>query len=183
MHLRPIHIFGFLLLIGGLAFLAYSFIDRGITVQENGFPCPEVSGTTPSGETVKLSEFQGNYIVLSFWASWSEPCLDQMNQLKALKREFSQANFPKSDSLVFFMFSLDNNEVAWNNTIQNDSLDWAIHATDLNSWESPVKQDFSLQTIPNNFLIDPEGVVIGQDLTAEEIKDILEKQLNTASIR
>jgi peroxiredoxin len=183
MHLRPVHILVFLLIIGGVAFLAYSFIDRGITVVDSGFPCPEVSGKTPTGETVKLSDYQGNYIILSFWASWSEPCLEQMQNLKSLKREFNQSNFPKSDSLVFFMFSLDENEVAWQNTIQKDSLDWAIHATDFNSWESPVKDDFSLQTIPNNFLIDPSGVVIGQDLTADEIRDILEKQLNTASIQ
>jgi peroxiredoxin len=48
-----------------------------------GSPAPEVSLTLFNGDTVALSEFEGDVVVLNFWASWCAPCRQEMPELQA----------------------------------------------------------------------------------------------------
>jgi hypothetical protein len=44
-----------------------------------------------------------------------------------------------------------------------DGLTWG-HVSDLQGWTNAVAQQFSIVSIPQNFLIDPDGKIIAKNL-------------------
>ncbi|MDB5206829.1 MAG: AhpC/TSA family protein, partial [Flavisolibacter sp.] len=114
------------------------------------------------GQPVSLSSFKGKYVLLDFWASWCRPCRqDNPNVVKAYN-EFKDKNF------TVFGVSLDQNKDAWLQAIQQDGLTWT-HASDLKFWSNEAAVLYGVQGIPANFLIDPQGNIVAQDLHGEEI--------------
>ncbi|MCP4872050.1 MAG: TlpA family protein disulfide reductase [Proteobacteria bacterium] len=51
---------------------------------EAGTPAPAFELVDPSGEPVKLTDFEGRVVVVNFWASWCSPCLRELPELDAL---------------------------------------------------------------------------------------------------
>jgi len=49
---------------------------------------PDQTFVTIEGETVQLSDYHGQYVLLNFWATWCAPCRKEMPQLSALQGEF-----------------------------------------------------------------------------------------------
>jgi peroxiredoxin len=48
-----------------------------------GFTVP-----TPSGGTLSLSDFTGKVVLLNFWATWCEPCLEEMPAMERLAQAY-----------------------------------------------------------------------------------------------
>jgi thiol-disulfide isomerase/thioredoxin len=57
-------------------------------------PAPPLSLTDLDGKTWDLQALQGRAVLLNFWASWCEPCLEEMPALEAV------ANRHRADPLV-----------------------------------------------------------------------------------
>lgn len=120
------------------------------------------------GKPVSLSSFKGKYVLLDFWASWCKPCrMDNPNVVKAFN-EFKSKNF------TVFGVSLDQSKEAWLQAIQQDGLTWT-HASDLKYWSNEAAALYGVQGIPANFLIDPQGNIIAQDLHGEQIVETLRR--------
>jgi peroxiredoxin len=131
---------------------------------------PNFSQPDSSGKPISLSSFKGKYVLLDFWASWCKPCrMDNPNVVRAY-REFKDKNF------TVFGVSLDQNKEAWQQAIQQDSLTWS-HASDLKYWNNEAAALYGVQSIPANFLIDPQGNIIAQDLHGAEIINTLRKHI------
>jgi peroxiredoxin len=129
---------------------------------------PDFTQPGINGQPVSLSSFKGKYVLLDFWASWCKPCRqDNPNVVKA-HNEFKDKNF------TVFGVSLDQNKDAWLQAIQQDSLTWT-HASDLKFWSNEAAALYGVQGIPANFLIDPQGNIVAQDLHGEEIIRTLRK--------
>jgi thiol-disulfide isomerase/thioredoxin len=47
-------------------------------------PAPDVALPDLSGRTVRLADFQGRVVILNFWATWCQPCRDEMPAMQAL---------------------------------------------------------------------------------------------------
>jgi thiol-disulfide isomerase/thioredoxin len=57
-------------------------------------PAPEVELVNFSGETLRLSDFEGRPVVLNFWASWCPPCIAEMP-------DFERVNQAVGDRVMF----------------------------------------------------------------------------------
>ena len=79
----------------------------------------------------------------------------------------------KDKNFTILSVSLDNSKDAWQRAIQDDHLAWT-QVSDLKGWSSIAAISYSIQSIPSNFLIDPSGKIIANNLRG----DILEKVLN-----
>lgn len=92
-----------LLLVLVLCFLGvvgYSLEDR--SAREGG-PAPAFSITTDDGQTVTPTSFGGKVLVLNFWATWCEPCLQEIPSLNQFASEF------KPDGVVVLAVNIDTN--------------------------------------------------------------------------
>ncbi len=135
-----------------------------------GKPLPDFEQADTEGHMVKLSSLKGKYVLVDFWASWCGPCrMENPNVLNAYKK-YKDKNF------TVLGVSLDKTKQPWLDAIQADGLTWT-HVSDLKGWGNSVAQQFQIQSIPQNFLIDPSGIVIGKNLRGAALDDKLESLL------
>jgi peroxiredoxin len=53
-------------------------------------PTAEFSAATPDGSTVRLGDLRGKVVLLNFWATWCEPCLEEMPAMERLARAYGE---------------------------------------------------------------------------------------------
>lgn len=47
-------------------------------------PAPAFTLTSLEGETISLSSYEGEWLILNFWATWCPPCVSEMPYLQSL---------------------------------------------------------------------------------------------------
>src|SRR5262245_36762744 len=56
-------------------------------------PTPDFTLTDPDGKKISLKDFRGKTIFLNFWATWCEPCREEMPAMEKLYQEHKNNNF------------------------------------------------------------------------------------------
>lgn len=123
-----------------------------------------------SGVAVSLSSLRGNYVLVDFWASWCGPCRQENPNLVAAYNKYKDKKF------TVLGVSLDKTKQAWIDAIKMDALAWT-QISDLQGWQNSVAKQFEIFSIPQNFLIDPNGVVIAKNLRGAALERKLAKFL------
>jgi len=136
---------------------------------EIGDKYKDVIGLNTEGEYVKLSELNGQYILLEFWASWCGPCRQSNKKLVKLYTKYNENEFE------IFSFSIDKNILDWKKASEADSISWT-NVIDINGSYSKVSALYNLEAIPSSFLISPEGIVIAKDLRGKSLEDKLSEE-------
>src|SRR5437867_7802391 len=63
-----------------------SFREKLVLV---GDTAPDFSITADSGRTITPSSFGGKLLVLNFWATWCQPCIEELPSLDAFQKRFA----------------------------------------------------------------------------------------------
>lgn len=137
-----------------------------------GQPALEFTQADTAGKPVSLKDFRGHYVLLDFWASWCGPCRAENPNVVAAYNKYKDKNF------TVLSVSLDQptGREKWLNAIHKDGLTWT-HVSDLKFWSNAVAKEYAIESIPANFLIDPNGIIIGKDLRGEDLENKLAEVL------
>lgn len=141
------------------------------TVTAVGAKAPEFSQNDVNGKLVSLSDFKGKYVLVEFWASWCSPCRAESPNLLKQYALFRERGFE------ILGVSVDHDKAKWLEAIKKDGLTWP-QVSDLKGWESDARKVYGISGVPANFLISPDGKILGSHLIGEALNKKLEELFN-----
>ncbi|OKS88749.1 hypothetical protein RG47T_4227 [Mucilaginibacter polytrichastri] len=129
-----------------------------------GSQAADITQNDPAGKPVSLASLKGKYVLVDFWASWCAPCRAENPNVVKLFKQYQGKGF------TVFGVSLDaeSSRAAWIKAIATDALAWT-QVSDLKGWANAAAKTYDVKSIPQNFLLDPNGVIIAKNLRGDDL--------------
>jgi peroxiredoxin len=137
------------------------------TLQERivhaGDTAPDFKIVSDSGRTYTRKDFGGKILVLNFWASWCEPCVQEVPSLTQFQRELGP------DGVVVLGVSIDTNEKRYKQFLQR----FRVNFPTARDPRADISSDYGTFQIPETYVIDTSGkvrekIISNQDWMAPE---------------
>lgn len=139
---------------------------------EKGQQIPDFKMQTPEGQEVSIMSLvkQNKITVLDFWASWCQPCREEMPVMKQILAENQEKGFG------IVGISIDDNKEAWTRCIDELQLSWP-QISDLKGGSSNTARSFGVHAIPFTVVLDQEGKILAKGLRGDELKQFVSENL------
>ncbi|MEO6720483.1 MAG: TlpA disulfide reductase family protein [Ferruginibacter sp.] len=130
-----------------------------------GKRAPEFTSTTYKNEPTSLSNFQGQYVLLDFWADWCVPCRQNFPHLLKLYAKYHNKGLE-----IIGVADNDFQQVAWKRAIENDKIGiWhnvlrGLQKSEMEAIDktNSINDKYNVSLLPTKVLIDPSGIIIGR---------------------
>jgi peroxiredoxin len=119
-----------------------------------------------NNDTVRLDSYRNKYFLLTFAASWCEPCDKDSEDLALLYKQSDRKRFE------ILTVSLDQDTSAWKKVVKEKKLAWS-QVVDPGGWNSDIVSLYNITEIPSSILIDKESIIVGKNLPTDSIKNLL----------
>lgn len=125
-----------------------------------------ISGPGLKGGTVSTANYAGKVVLVMYWATWCQPCTEELPELRALHNQYGPSGFEiigvsldmTKDQVPEF---LANKKVPWPQIYQPGGL------------ESPLAIQYGVFSPPLMILIDKDGKVVSRNSSVAELKNTL----------
>ena len=149
------------------SFLALIFLLGSTAVHAQlkiGELVPEIELMGKLDSVIKLSSFHGKVVLIDFWASWCGPCRAANPYVQKLYKKYQASGFE------VFAVSLDVNKPLWLKAIRKDKLTYT-QVIDSDGWLSKVAEQYYVDALPTNFLLDKTGKIVAINIEGKELFD------------
>ncbi len=117
-----------------------------------GMRAPDFRATDFEGNPISLSKYEGQIIIIDFWATWCDPCLQEFPEVKKLYRKFSNSD------VQFIGISLDDEIEDLKSFVQQKNVEWPQVFEGMR-WRGMISKLYNVRKIPVMYVLDQEGKV------------------------
>ncbi|MCR2036012.1 TlpA family protein disulfide reductase [Adlercreutzia mucosicola] len=126
----------------------------GASDSANATAAPEFTMADTEGQTLTLADFRGKPVLLNFWASWCGPCASEMPAIQSAYEQYG-------DQIQFVAVNMTGmggeTETSALSLIQQNNYTFPVYF----DVDSSAAVAFGVTSIPQTYLIDAEGNIIG----------------------
>lgn len=157
-----------------LFILLVSFVDKDnmFSGHDVGDKAPQftLTASEEGGQPLSLRQMKGEYVLLSFWASYDAASRMQNVQLSRVVEQM-----PKG-GVRMVSVSFDKYRSVFSETIKKDGIDPEVSFVELAGEKSPLFKQYRLKRGFKNYLLNPDGVIIAKDVQAKELAEYIGKK-------
>lgn len=143
------------------------------TQYEVGDTLPDFSFPGQFQKNFSLKEWRGSYVLVNCWASWNEESRKMQMDLIPIFIKYKDKRFRAGRKFQIISISLDEDPMLWELALKKDNLPWKNHLRQA-GWNQPLIQTLKINSIPSNYLIGPNGVILAKNIAPAAIEDLLE---------
>jgi thiol-disulfide isomerase/thioredoxin len=118
-----------------------------------GKMAPDFDTVDMEGNSFKLSDLRGKYVYINVWATWCEPCKEEIPYLTEMNSKYSE------EDVVILSVSIDDEQQTWKKMVKDRNLQ-GKHIYTEGAFASSVAQKYKISGIPRFMLVDPEGKIV-----------------------
>lgn len=129
----------------------------GLLTIAPGEPAPDFELPDSTGELLKLSDFKGKVVYVSFWGTWCGPCIASIPKYIELQKKFKGEN-----DIVFLYIGLEYGEKEiknWKSFLQKNEFP-GIHLVAEKQFRNKSLEPYRLNFAPSYLLIDKKGNIV-----------------------
>jgi len=130
----------------------------------------QLQGKDLSGQAVSVSAERGKVVLIHYWATWCEPCKQDLSLLKDMLAKYGQ------DKLALIGVNVDSRRADLDAYLAENPLSWP-QLYEAGGMDSHLATELGILTLPTMILIDADGNVVRRDLHATEVDRELRKLL------
>jgi thiol-disulfide isomerase/thioredoxin len=130
-----------------------------------------IKGTTLDGKPFDVASLRGKVVLVDFWATWCEPCLLEMPNVKKNYALYKDKGFE------VVAISTDFDRPALEQFVADRKLPWIVLHDKERDGEHPATIDYGIFKIPQVMLLDKEGKVVSTRAYGDELSRLLKDLL------
>ena len=130
----------------------------------------ELKGTSIDDRPVDLADLEGKVVLIHYWATWCEPCKQDLEVLKNMHAKYGSGGF------TLIGISLDSDRQTLTDYLQANRLPWPQLYED-GGLDNRFADELGILTLPVMILIDKDGKVLHRNIQAAELDAELGKLL------
>jgi cytochrome c-type biogenesis protein len=124
--------------------------DEPVVGTAIGNRAPVFTTINDQGETIALEQFQGEYVLLNFWATWCGPCRVEMPDMEVVYQARAGQGFN--------VLAINNSESLDQVTAFRDEVN--VTFPFLMDEDGSIQRHYGVISYPSSFLVDPNGVIV-----------------------
>ncbi len=162
-----------------ISFFAYDFFLKPPSFKV-GASAPQFTANLIDDSKFDLSDLEGTYVLLDFWGSWCGPCIKEIPDIKEMYQSYHGKTFVDGSDFHIVSIALEKSDKYTKRIIKDRGLNWKHHIIDTNPiiMVSSFAQLYDVKDLPSKFLINPKGEIIGNNLSVDEMRKLLDARLN-----
>ena len=128
-----------------------------------------LSGNTVQGKALDLSQLRGRIVLVHYWATWCEPCKDDIRRIDKLVAQYGGKFMPVG-------VNLDTDKKALSDYLKQNRLPWP-QLYDTGGLDGQLAVELGVLTLPTMILLDEKGNVVNRNAHTSDVDDYLDKHL------